>query len=211
MKSSVRILLFLLYLPLSSCAQSSVTNESSVKSKTDSLAIHQKAEKLKSLYQLASANKQYEVEFFEAFPDDFEIFVDLYGYKEVDNKLQLSILYDDSFHHIFQLFNNLKNVSDVDYLNKLIKLSYKGYWQSDGVAILQDGLNKKVESNIHLVAELLSKHKNDEVKSFWYFYFDGPHPPDKLPKELEKIKEIDKRVYTLMEEALKEVQQEWEH
>ena len=47
------------------------------------------------------------------------------------------------------------------------------------------------------------------VKSFWYFYFDSPHPAKKLPTELEEMKEIDAKNFSLMELALKEVQQAW--
>jgi hypothetical protein len=66
-------------------------------------------------------------------------------------------------------------------------------------------INQSFESFNHS----LSKRSDNEIKSFWHFYFDGPHPPENLPKELEQIKELNEQVYFLMTSALKEVQENW--
>ena len=57
--------------------------------------------------------------------------------------------------------------------------------------------------------QILSKHPENEIKSFWRFYFDGPHPPKQLPKELKQIKAINGEIYVLMVSALKEIQDNW--
>ncbi len=51
---------------------------------------------------------------------------------------------------------------------------------------------------------LLSKYTDNQIKSFWYFLFDGPHPQN-YQKEFEKIHaaiaEINPRIAYFMQEA----------
>ena len=42
------------------------------------------------------------------------------------------------------------------------------------------------------------------LAGFGFFYFDGPHPPEKIPDELQKVQKINASMYTLMEKSLHE-------
>ena len=55
--------------------------------------------------------------------------------------------------------------------------------------------------------DLLAKHTDEDIESFWRFYFDGPHPEETIPDELNGIKTINRKIYSLMGKALKAVQQ----
>ena len=88
-------------------------------------------------------------------------------------------------------------------------MSINGRWYADGVGHFQHGMQEKLKSDTNLFLDLLSKRSDKDIKSFWYFYFDSPHPIKELPEELQKIKDSNSKIYSLMELALKEVQQVW--
>ncbi|HKK83682.1 MAG TPA: hypothetical protein VJ958_05580 [Atribacterota bacterium] len=148
--------------------------------------------------------------FFNEFPDSFSELKEIYGYDEEKDTLILGYLYDSSFQHIYKLFRELDTVIEKkDYYKKLIFISKDGYWQSDGVAIFQRVLQDKIKENLKLTCSLLSPMSDSEIISFWYFYFDGPSPVEKVPEDLEEVKQINKRIYNLLNEGLKKVQNHW--
>lgn len=173
-----------------------------VRNFSDSLGIDYKATQLELLYQMSQESKENKIRFFEEFPDDFKTFVRLYGYMEKEEELQLSILYNQSYNHLSLLFNS--PVSNVDYINKMVNLSYEGTWQSDAVSILQNNINKIVKENRLLVINLLSKRNDKEIRSFWHFFFDGPHP-ENYQKDYEELYQHyhkeNSRITKLMEQS----------
>lgn len=171
----------------------------------------EKAEKLQELYMQASGeNKdEYKIQFFYELPSNFVDFNMLYGYKDTGDSIIFGLVYYDAVDH-FKLLDELYFVLDEQvYFEKLISISLHGIWHADAVNYLKYRLNIKLPNKLLLFLNILSKYSNEEIKSFWYFYFDGPHPAEHLPQELEGIKELDERIYILMKSALKEVQQEW--
>ena len=170
-------------------------------------------EKLKFSYQkLTSIHGEiYEQEYFDAFPNSFYEFNSLFGYSNnnpFDINGESGPLYDVHMEYIEEFFG-LKKISEEEFCNKIIDLSIGGRWYADAVSLLRYRTHQKVFKSLNLFNQLLSKRNDKEIQSFWRFYFDGPHPPEKLPKELEKIKELNEQVYYLMMLALKEVQKEW--
>ena len=174
-------------------------------SQQDSITL--KAKRLKYLYLLSTSSSNgirdtYQEQFFKEFPNTFGQLLELYGYNEKDKKP--NILYNEAPNHILNLFNNLLNINDTLYYKKIIQISIGGHWDADAVNYFQDGLQKRVLDNPKLTLHLLKQITNDKIKSFWYFYFDSPHPQNQIPEQLQKIKSIDNKIYYLMLEAQNE-------
>lgn len=208
------IITILLSSVLLSC--SATTIQSKIEKDTiqkEQLGIEQKAEQLKIIYQKLTSpyGEVYEQEYFNAFPDSFGLLNGLFGYtdkKPMGRDFNPRPLYNDAYLYIEKFFK-LNEIEKEKYNKKIIDISINGIWYADGVANFQHGLQSKVKNNLGTFCELLSNRKDKEIKSFWYFYFDGPCPEKKIPEELQKVKQINKKIYLLMQEALKDVQEEW--
>ncbi|HAF28642.1 MAG TPA: hypothetical protein DCG75_06300 [Bacteroidales bacterium] len=178
--------------------------------------IKQKAEQLKKSYQKLSSSPytaKYQQEYFEAFPNAFLLFNKLFGYSDKEPLGEPtsdfnSPLYNEAYLYV-EAFFKLTGIEKTLYYNRIINISINGRWYADGVSHFQHGMKEKVKADINVFCELLSKRSEKEIKSFWYFYFDSPHPIKEIPEELQKIKEIDSKIFPLMVLALKEVQQAW--
>ena len=107
--------------------------------------------------------------------------------------------------HIYELFNNLKVVNDTLYYQKIISIAVGGHWEADAENYFQEGLRNRVIKNSSLTFELLENSSDEEIKSFWYFYFDEPNPDENIPKEFNNMKIVSPKIYSLMEVAHKEV------
>ncbi|MFA5670399.1 MAG: hypothetical protein WC967_14255 [Balneolaceae bacterium] len=179
----------------------------------DTLTLEKRAELLKEIFEkhtkAASSERKRLLEeaFFEVFPSDFETLVALYGRDE--EKGQGDFLYSDAVDHIMGLYNNINSIDDSVYSHKLIKIAMGGDWDADAVSYFQHGLAIKVKENPVLFIELLKSYPKKEQKSFWHFFFDGPHPQEDVPVELELIKVIDSESFNIIQEALNDVQEEW--
>jgi hypothetical protein len=175
-----------------------LTIEERVKRLSDSYQSYAKSEKNKS-----SDTVKFQQQFFYAFPDNFIDFEEIYGFD--DSTGNEAPLYKDLqyYHHIKSLFNKLNIIDKIEYYTKLINLSIGGKWDADNVSLLQSGLRRHVYDDINLTTGILSKYKDEEIRSFWYFFFDEPHPNEKLPNELKQIK--DKRIYDLMFQSYQQV------
>lgn len=187
----MRILFFIFYLlPLVLVAQTS---------------IEEKAKRLEEYYSKSYSNSdslKFRQLFFEEFPNSFIEFKTIYDY----NYNKPSILYEVATEHIFILFNNLENIDDSIYYNKLINVAIDGKWNADAIFCFQFGLQKRVLQNPILTYDLLNSRNDKEIKSFFYFFFDSIHPKWKsIPKELKQMKKKSLRIYKLMEQALNEV------
>ncbi|SDT26419.1 hypothetical protein SAMN05216490_2895 [Mucilaginibacter mallensis] len=169
-------------------------------------SIKTKAEKLKHLYVLSTASSSdmkdvYKQQFFDEFPNTFKGLNDLYGYENS----KPAILYFESAAHILELFNNLQNINDTLYYKKIISIAINGHWDADAVNYFQHGLRNRTEFKPELIVYILKSLPEEQIKSFWYFYFDGVHPKKEIADSLLKIKSIDNKVYTLMLAAHQEI------
>lgn len=114
--------------------------------------------------------KELEEEFVSNFPNDFNEFVGLYGYKESG---ELNEGY--SFHekHVLGVFCNLKTVSPAEWSRKCVNLLVNGFWQADAVGIViskvLDNLGEPTfASDYFNVLQTLSEEKQ---QSFWQVIF----------------------------------------
>lgn len=170
---------------------------------TDSLMI--KAEKLKDLYsgtitaKDAQTRQTFELAFFQEFPENFRDLAALYGFENDEP----AILYDESYKHIHELYNNLTSINDTAYLTKGIAIAVNGRWDADGINIFQEGLTQRIIRQKELTVFLLMQMQPEQVRSFWYFIFDGPHPDKqfKTNSGLREFEIIDKNIYSIMMEA----------
>ena len=207
----MRISFYVLVVLCFGCSSSKTQNSSKNEDvKLSELSIEQKAEQLKSIYQklTSSHSTTYEKEYFEAFPESFESLNELYGNIGAKNDFIAAPLYDDSYQHV-EAFFNLSTIDKTSYYNRIIDVCSEGEWDADAVNKFKHGTHKKVEGDIEVFCELLSKRKDQDIKSFWFFYFDGPVPKKEIPEELKRVEQIDKRIFTLMQQALKDVQDKW--
>ncbi len=175
------------------------------------LDIKQRAEQLKKVYQKLSSTaslKIFEQEYFDSFPNSFLVLNNLFGYTDknpMGKEFKPGPLYDESMLYT-EAFFKLNQIEESHYCNKIIDISINGRWYADGINYFQNGMKDKFRADINSFCELLLKRNDKDIRAFWFFYFDGPHPPDKLPGELSQIKQINQRIYKLMGEGLTEVQ-----
>ena len=166
------------------------------KAPVDSIAL--KAKKLRQLYILSTASSDtkeiYEKQFFDEFPGTFMQLNELYGYENG----KAAILYYEAENHIIQLFNNLNCINDTIYYRKIINIALGGHWDADAVNYFRAGLIGRAEKKPELIVYILENLPEKDVKSFWYFYFDEPHPAKQITVSLRKIKSIDSKIYAIM-------------
>jgi hypothetical protein len=139
--------------------------------------------------------------FFDAFPTDFVSFNSIYGYSDKAGPMPLYSLYEK---HIGLFCKINSNQPTTEHFSKLIKLGINGHWDADAVNALQDCILSHVNETPGLTVTLLKRFKEKEIRSFWRFLFDGPHPDDKEVKKqydvlYKSIGLIDKSTANLMQ------------
>jgi len=171
------------------------------------LLLKRKAKMLEEYYQKSFEKPnatEYRKLFFVAFPNSFADLESIYGYGQP--------LHERHYDHIMKLFNNLKCIDEREYYTKIINISIGGHWNADAVGIFQDGVQARVLEKPKLAFEILSKRSDEEIKSFFFFFFHGIHPPyRKIPHELGGMLQYYPRVYSLMEEGFKEALSKSDH
>jgi hypothetical protein len=180
------------------------TDDTTCVSVHDSIYYEQYAKKLTRVYQklkLFPHNAKNQQMYFDVFPNTFTSLNCLFGYP-LDFKSPL----EDSSYDYIKMFFNLEVIEKTKYFNKMIDISIDGKWDSDGVSYFMMGLYEKMESDVDIFVELLSKRTDRDIKSFWYFYLDTPAPNPEMPNELWVIEKKNSRVYQLMKASLKDVQ-----
>lgn len=180
-KKYLLVFLVLIIIPLKAHCQTDCLNE--------------RALKLKENY-LKSFSKDsiiFQNEFFQEFPNCFFEVQELYGNLS-------SPVYNESYNHLEKLFFKLNTINDTIYFQKLVNTSIGGHWDADGINIYQNGVRRKAYHNPALLAYVLKNKPNADIRSFFYFLFDGIHTSDKkIPQSLLMIKKFDKRLYHIME------------
>lgn len=145
--------------------------------------------------------------FFKAFPDNFKAFQHLYGFDDRKGEMPLYMLGQN---HISNYSKIRTYVKDREYYKKMINITAKAKWEADNTNALQDIIIKGFKSKTNLILDLLKNKDNKQVKEFWYFFFDGPHPKD--PKNvqlynhvLKVLKTKDKNMLHLVKKAHEDV------
>lgn len=157
--------------------------------------------KLKSaMISLIGENtKTNQINYFELFPNSFENFEKTFGYE--DGKV--APLYFDSHQYVSILFD-LDSIPIEIQIEKWINISIGGHWDADAVNYFQHGLRPRILMNVDLSYEILKKRTNQDIESFFYFFFNEIHPQVKtIPNEFEDLKIYDNVFYKLIEKGNK--------
>jgi hypothetical protein len=129
-------------------------------------------------------------EYFELFPDSFESFLNMFGFKDGRG----APLYD-GFEYVQALFA-LDSIPETQQMKKWINISINGYWDADAVNYFQNNLRPIVLKKTDLVYEQLKKSTDQEIESFFYFFFNEIHPQyETIPSEFKKLKKVDEKFY----------------
>lgn len=195
----------LLSLSISSCQRTrkDVHKDNSEKAVIDTIAPNDKGEELRDYYNRAQGTDsiKYQRLFLSSFPDNFSLFNSLYGYSEEKGAMPLNDVYEN---HI-KFLCRLNSIGNEEFLNKLVKLGIDGRWDADAVNLLQDCILNHIKENLSLAVTLLQQYKDKEVKKFWFFLFDGPHPEKEIPIDMNRLHKLDSKIAALAEESFKEV------
>ena len=140
--------------------------------------------------------------FFMLFPEHFSLLIDLYGYKEICiDSTSYGPLYNYSYSHIELLYKSEEIVGSNLFIRKIIDISLNGYWQSDAVAIFKEYLFDLLLSNKKLFCSKLNEYNEQDIESFWKFYFDEPHPENLDFNELDNFKQLDSKMYCIIKSS----------
>jgi len=178
----------------------------------DSLAIQ-----ISNAYNKAysSDSLKYKQDFFNIFPDNFQLFNALYGWNH--DKEKPRIMYFLSDEHI-SFFCTLDEIIPIEqFSHKIIKLSLNGYWDADAINYLQHCINDFVSSNLQLFIDILSQYSEEDMIKFWTFFYDTLYPDHpyliKFHTDIsDKIKKVNFQMYQIMEKGWEEMiskQEEW--
>lgn len=129
--------------------------------------------------KVVSALKSY----FQVFPSDFKTFQQIFGYRR-DGRGRF-VAKPPVNHTLFSGFlPKLKSaISTKEYYEKMLSVGVGGVWDADEVNHLRRHLTEIVVENVRLSIEVLSKKEEKEIRSFWRFLFDGPHPGHRLKRK----------------------------
>ena len=137
------------------------------------------SQKLSWYYDMAIKSKKarYELLFLKSFPNTFKQFTSLYS----DEK---SEIYNNEEHVRF--FCKTSALDKEKFASKIVSIGINGYWEEDAVSLLQScALNFTAENGV-MIIKALNKYGKKDVKGYWRFIFDGPHPPKSIPDNIEK-------------------------
>jgi len=151
-------------------------------------------------------NSRYRYHFLSLFPKTYEEFISLYGYNKDDKEMPLYAKYEE---HI-NLFCETSTLNKQKFAAKIVAICIKGKWDADAINMLQECALKFTNEHTILIAKELNSYGNNEIRSFWYFLFDGPHPAKNIPVDIDKIRSSDPQIYKFAKEAFEQVHQQSE-
>ncbi|WP_299762185.1 hypothetical protein [uncultured Pontibacter sp.] len=166
------------------------------------------AQKLElSFNRLLSADTQInQLLYFNSFPSDFETFKRTFDYVgETPGPL-----YEKSFDYISR-FYALDKIPKKERLQTAINISINGNWEADAISQFQHNLKPLVLENVNLTYEILKVRQPNEIESFFYFLFSGPHPQQTIPAQLHKLQELDKSFHNHISNGHKKAKMDSEH
>ncbi len=171
------------------------------------------ADSLKMFYSLVVLSQetgvcdQCEETFLRLFPGTFKVFNDVYGWNNETNTM--NVLYQYAYQHM----KVLEGISakDTAYYHKIIGITIGGTWDADAVDNLQTLVQDLFNDSPGIMLHLLSDRTDEEIKSFWFFFFDGPHPVKEIPEDVKAATEKFPGVYRQMKLAFDEVHLHTDH
>lgn len=140
-------------------------------------------------------SNHYKALFFETFPDNFQSFLNVYGYYEDEDTFYVRSLYNVSCDHIDRLYITADVVGKADFIKKLVDISQNGYWEADAVNCFKSNLKELFLNNVVDFLIVLESYNDSEKKSFWHFFFDNiifdhPYNIRTYGKVYRRIKEL---------------------
>jgi hypothetical protein len=187
---------------------------------TISLSFVERVDSLQSLFRRIkevkdlNLKKKYHTLFFYFFPDNFDDFNEIFGYKEIDQfRSEQGPLYYESDKYFITFLHELEIDKKLIFL-KIIDITNDGHWDADAVGSFQSMIQNVIRDNLNLFLILLSERDAREISDFWYFYFDGPHPSNlKGRYELlyPQVKAINANIARLMSQAFEKLLSEEDH
>lgn len=170
---------------------------------------------LKSYYEKAHGTQdtlKFRRLFFLMFPNNFNSFNSMYGYNDGKGEMPLYNFYEK---HISFFCRLVSEQADAEGYNKLIRLGIGGHWDADPINLLQECIVQHVNRNPSLALMQLKQFNDKEIKSFWKFFYDGPHPSDiQIKKRYNslyvKMKVLDTAIANLMKNEYERLVKEFE-
>ncbi|WP_047043435.1 hypothetical protein [Vibrio mexicanus] len=77
----------------------------------------------------------------------------------------------------------------------LTSIALNGHWEVDGVNYYRYRLIELLKLEPEHIAKTLDSIGTEDLDSFWFFYFDGPHLAKDMPDEVLALDRISKRVF----------------
>jgi len=144
----------------------------------------------------------------EYFPSNFDEFVSYFGF---DDKKGIKMpLYDNANEYIELLFSN-KNIEMNYRYNKVINIAKNGKWEADAVNYFKHQIINIFNTNAANFINVLSKKDLQTQTSFWFFYFDSPHPPKKISKKLLLLLNDDENMLKALKKGFQKTSQSAGH
>ena len=187
-----------------------LAQSSLLKKKADLLMSSSKSYKEEYIKKQQTELKEAEKAYFQEFPSTFEDLNALFGYhtkgdlKQWPEKEGPGPLYWHINHHYIDCFFELSRIPQTALYGRLINIAREGKWHADNISCFQHRLRKLVLQDLHYFINFLISKDDGTIRAFWFFYFDGPHPPKTIPESLKEVKKINADLYTLMQKALHE-------
>ena len=120
----------------------------------------------------AFAKQDYDA-FFKCFPNNFQQFLECYGYENYEQgKLSL---YSNSGEHIEFLFSD-SLIKDKKHVGKLVSVAIDGSWDADAPAFFQIGIKDIAVNYSELLIEILMEYTDEEIEKFWSYILYEPYP-----------------------------------
>ena len=161
-------------------------------------------------YLCVSANSTSAYEYFNAFPNSFVQFQDVFGYKDIieNSETKYGPLYRQSCDFIQRYFQIVDIIDASQFCYKTINICIGGTWQSDAVNLFQSNVINIITSSStgtcymrhaytrcfsvclkDVLYDTLEDYTDEEILSFWYFY-------------LCSAEDIDENLYLLTQNTL---------
>lgn len=137
-------------------------------------------------------SRELQLDFFRAFPDNWDDFNSTYKYSDKDG-YDLS-MYNRAYEHIKALAECYA-INDTIYCNKLIALSVGASLDADAPNHLQTLLHDTMQEKNDVFIHCLSKIEKGHQMQFWQFYWSNTVDDQSQEKEFQTLYNINKGKY----------------
>lgn len=211
MKYPIQFFLIII-LAFCSCNQSGTAGSQTTITKTETAQHKTTAETVADLREAAVAyqtnsNRESSIAFMKSFPNSFEKFTAVFGYD--DAKRTEMPLYKEAMDYLNILFAG-KDIEPKQFYDLIIGISQEGRWEADAVNYLKMKTDKLVQTDPKFLT-YLGEQSEEKQYNFWYFLFDGPHPPKDYPNQTVEALSKHQNMLETSKKAFLEVQKDNRH